>query len=48
MPENITALIKKIAEDKGDVYALVLVDGINIGLTLGAIGNKAESAREGA
>lgn len=46
MPENIIAIMNKIAEEQGETYAQVLVDGINIGLTLATIGNKIEPARE--
>lgn len=37
MSERIIATINQIVEAKGDEYAQVLIDGINIGMVLGSV-----------
>lgn len=44
MPENIIETLNKITEEKGSDYSQVLVDGINIGMVLGSIEKKTETA----
>lgn len=48
MPENIIATMNKIMEEKGEAFAQVLVDGINIGMVLGAMGSKTATECESA
>lgn len=46
MPENIVDILNKITEEKGGTYSQVLVDGINIGMVLGAIDKNADATNQ--
>ena len=44
MSERIIETINQIVEAKGDEYAQVLIDGINIGMVLGSVRAQGDTA----